>query len=92
MEWFQECDARILAAAASIGEPLVISFGFERDAEPLNSARVAGLVELYPGNADARVIAPRDESWPRAAPGLRTPSTSCGLPGSGSMIWHRRRN
>ncbi len=42
----------ILAAAAAVRSPLVISLGFERNAETLYSARISGFVEFYAGNAD----------------------------------------
>ena len=43
----------ILAAAASVRPPLVISFRLQRNAETFDSGRVAGFVEFYAGNADA---------------------------------------
>jgi len=48
-----EGNARILAATAAMGRPLVISFRFDRDAEPLDSGRVAAFVEFYAGDTDA---------------------------------------
>src|ERR1017187_3225004 len=50
---FDKRDTRILAAAATVRSPLVISLRFECDAEPLDSGRVAGFVEFYAGDADA---------------------------------------
>jgi hypothetical protein len=49
---FDEGDARILAATAAMRRPLVISFRLERDAQPLDSAWIASLVEFDAGNAD----------------------------------------
>jgi hypothetical protein len=46
-------NARILASAATSRSPLVISFRFDRDAEPLDSGRVAAFVEFYAGDTDA---------------------------------------
>ena len=50
-------DLRTPAAAYSA---FVISLRFQRDPKPLDSARVPGVIEFYTGNADARIIAPRD--------------------------------
>ena len=63
LERFDKRDARILAATAAVGPPLVISFRLQCNAKPLDSARIAGFVELYAGNADARIIALRDKPW-----------------------------
>ena len=63
LEPFHERDARILAAAAAVGPPLVIRFRLQHNAEPLDSAGIASLIEPNPGNADARIVALRDEPW-----------------------------
>jgi hypothetical protein len=60
-KWFNKCDARILAAAAAVRSPLVIRFRLKRNAEPLDAGWITSLVELYTGNTDARIVAPRDE-------------------------------
>ncbi len=60
---FDERDTRILAATAAVGPTLIIGFRLQCDAEPLDSTRIASFVEFYAGNADARIIAPRDEPW-----------------------------
>jgi hypothetical protein len=60
-ERFDKGDTRVLAAAAAVGPPLVISFGLEHNAEPLHPARVAGSIEQGPGNTNARVIARRNQ-------------------------------
>src|SRR5680860_1882009 len=59
---FDKRDTRILAAAA-VRAPLVLGFRLERNAEPFHAARVARLSKPNPGNADARIVAPRDEAW-----------------------------
>ena len=61
LEWFDERDARILAAPATVLPPLVIRFGLQRNAESLDSVRVTGLIKLDSRYADAGVVAPRDE-------------------------------
>ena len=53
LERLDKGNPRILAAAAAVRSPLVISFRFERDAETFDSARIAGFVEFYAGDADA---------------------------------------
>ena len=53
LERLDKGNAGILAAAAAVRSPLVISFRLKRDAEPLDSGRIAGFVELYAGDADA---------------------------------------
>ena len=60
---FDKRDTRVFAAAAAVRSPLVIGFRLQRNAEPLDSERVAGLIEPNPGDADARIVAPRDEPW-----------------------------
>ena len=52
----------ILTASAAVGPQLVIRFGLERDAEPLDARRVAGLIELHSCDADTRVISLRDHA------------------------------
>jgi len=71
---FDKRDARILAAAA-VRSPFVVSLGFERDSKPLHSARIATFVKFYAGNADARIIAPRDK--PRKQVKLSIGAASC---------------
>ena len=61
LERFDKRDARIFAATTAVGPPLVVGFRLERDAEPLDAARIAGLIEPHARDADARVVAPRDE-------------------------------
>ena len=58
-----EGNARILATTAAMGRPLIISFGLERDAEPLDSAWIAGLVEFDAGDTDPRKIPLSHEPW-----------------------------
>ena len=53
LEWLDKGNARILAAAAAVRSPLVISFRLKRNAETFDSGRVAGFVEFYAGDADA---------------------------------------
>ncbi len=53
---FDECNARILAASTAMRRPLVIGFRLERDAQPLDSAGIAGLVEFDAGNTDSGKI------------------------------------
>ena len=62
LERFDKRDTRILAAAAAVGPQLVIGFRLQRDAEPLDAGRIAGLIELHSCDADARVISPRDQA------------------------------
>jgi hypothetical protein len=59
---FYEGNTRILAATAAIGPALIIGFGLQRDAEPLDPCRIASLVEPHPRDADTRVIIFRDQS------------------------------
>jgi hypothetical protein len=61
MERFYERNARILAAASSVGPPLIFGFGLQRDAETLDTCRIARFVEAHPRNSDARIVAARDE-------------------------------
>ena len=60
-ERFDKRDTRILAAAATVASPLVIRFGLQCNTEPLDARRVAGLIKPHACDADARVIAPRDQ-------------------------------
>jgi hypothetical protein len=53
LEWLDKGNAGILAAAAAVRPPLVICFRLQRNAEPLDSAWVAGFVEFYARDADA---------------------------------------
>ena len=62
-ERFDKRDARILAAAAAIRPPLVIRFWLQRNAEPLDARWVAGLIKSNSCDADARIIALRDQPW-----------------------------
>ena len=41
--------------------PLIIGFRLQRDAEPLGACRIASFIEPYSGNADTRVIPPRNQ-------------------------------
>jgi len=43
----------ILASAAAVRTPLVVCFRLKRNAEPLDSSRVAGFVEFYAGDTDS---------------------------------------
>ncbi len=54
---------RFLAATAAMGRPLVIGFWLERNAQPLNSAWIAGLVEFDAGNPNPRKIPLSYEPW-----------------------------
>jgi hypothetical protein len=60
---FNERDSRILAATAAMGRPLVISFRLDRNAKPLNSARISGLVEFDAGDANPGKIPLSHEAW-----------------------------
>jgi hypothetical protein len=60
---FDERDARILATTAAMGRPLVVGFRFERDAQPLNSAWIAGLIKLDAGDTDPGEIPLSHETW-----------------------------
>ena len=60
---FDERDARILAASAAMGRPLVIGFWFERDAQALDAAWIAGLVEFDAGDTYPGKIPLGDEPW-----------------------------
>ena len=62
LQRFDKRDAGILAAATAVEVPLIIGFRFQCDAEPLNACRIAGFIEPYSGNADARVIPPRNQA------------------------------
>ena len=56
--------------------PLVISFRLERNAEPLDACRIAGFIEPYSCNADARIVAPRDEPRKQVERTIRATSGS----------------
>jgi hypothetical protein len=71
---FHEGDARIFAATTAIGPPLIVSFRFQRDAEPLDAIRFASFIEPYSRNADARVIPTRNQ--PREQVELTVRATS----------------
>ena len=61
-ERLDKADTRVLAAAAAARPPLVVSLGFESNAEPFHPRGVTGPVEQDPGNTDAGVIARRHQS------------------------------
>src|ERR1700728_1498447 len=60
LERLHESDARVLAAAA-VGPPLIVGFRLQCDAQPLDACGIAGFVEAYSCNANARVIASSDQ-------------------------------
>ena len=62
LEVFAKSNPRILTASAAVRPQLVIRFGLQCDAEPLDARRVAGLIELHSCDADARVIPLRDQT------------------------------
>ena len=76
LERLDKGNAGILAAAAAVRSPLVISFRLKRNAEPLDSGRVAGFVEFYAGDADARIIALGDEPRKQVKLAIRATSGS----------------
>src|ERR1700733_1051412 len=59
---FDKRDSRVLAAA-TVRPPLVVRFRLERNAEPLDSRWIARLVKTNARDANARIIASRDEPW-----------------------------
>ena len=61
-EWFYKGDARVLATTTAVGPSLIIGFGLEGNAEPLDAFRIPGFIEPDSCNADARVISFRDQS------------------------------
>ena len=61
LERFHERDSRILAATAAVGPPLIIGFRLQCDAETLYAHWITGIAEPHSCNADARVIALRNE-------------------------------
>jgi hypothetical protein len=61
LERLDKGNARILATATTAGQSLVVGLWLKRDAKPLDSERISGPIEPNPGDADARVIALRDE-------------------------------
>ena len=60
---FHKRNARILATTTAMGRPLVISFRLERNAQPLNSAWIAGLVEFNAGDTDPGKIPLGHDPW-----------------------------
>ena len=56
LERFHERDARVFAAAAAVRPLLVVGLRLQCDAEPLDSTRIAGVIEANPRDADARII------------------------------------
>jgi len=97
---FYESDARILAASAAMGGPLVIGFGLERDAQPLDSAWIAGLVEFDAGNSDPGKVPLGHQPGKEVKMSVRSTSDSriqdtfdlLRVAGSGSMSIPRRCN
>src|SRR5664280_2114433 len=76
LEPFHKRNARIFAAAAAVRSPLVFSFRFERNAKPLDSDRIACLIKLNTGYANARIITPRDEPWKQVKLSIRSANSS----------------
>ena len=72
LEPLHKRDARILTTATAVSPVLVVGLRLERDPEPLDAGRVAGLVESNPGNPDTRIIALRDESGKQVKLTIRT--------------------
>ena len=60
LEWLDEGNARILAAAA-LRVSFVISFRLERDAQPFDVTRIACLVKFDARDSNPRIVALRDE-------------------------------
>jgi hypothetical protein len=54
-------NARILAATAADGPPFIIGFWLERDANPLYTFRIAGLIEPHARYPDPRIISLRNQ-------------------------------
>ena len=61
LQRLHERDPGILAATAAIGPQLIIGFGLQRDAQPLDARRIAGCIEPHSCNADARVVPFRNQ-------------------------------
>ena len=76
LQRFHECDARIFAATAAVRQPLVVGLRLQCDAEPLDPYRIAGVIEANPRDADARIIASRDEPWKQIKIAIRTANGS----------------
>ena len=68
-----KCDPRILAATASVGMPLVVSFWFQRNAESLDSAGIVRLIKQNPRDANARIVALRNKPRKQVEPAIRIP-------------------
>ena len=60
-ERFHERDPRILAPALAAGLQLIVGFRFQCDAKPLDSCRIAGVIEPHSCDADARIVSLRDQ-------------------------------
>ena len=58
------------------GQPLVVGLRLQCDAEPLDPYRIAGVIEANPRDADARIIASRDEPWKQIKIAVRTANGS----------------
>ena len=76
LERFHECDTRIFAPTAAIGPPLIIGFRLQGDPEPLDTYGIARFIELHSRNANARVVALRDQPWKEVERTIRAPHGS----------------
>jgi hypothetical protein len=74
-ERFDKRDTRVLAPAA-VRPQLVFRFGLQRNAEPVDARRVAGLTKAHSCDADARIITLRDQPWKEVKLTIRTANGS----------------
>jgi hypothetical protein len=47
---------RVLASANAVDADLVVGFGLQRDAQALDTDRIAVIAALHPRDADARLV------------------------------------
>ena len=86
---FQRLDVRnpgILAAPPAVGSQLVRHFGLERNAEPFDAARVAGVVEEDPEDANAREVPSSNHSGKQVELSVRT-ARGRGIEDSFDLVW-----
>src|ERR1700692_4734334 len=60
LQRFDEGDARVFAASSAVYPTLIIGFRLQSDAETLDAFRVSRFIKPHSGNADARVVPPRN--------------------------------
>ena len=85
LQGLDKSDARVLTAAAARAQ-LVIDRGLQRNAQPFDAHRIAVIIEAHAGDANARIIAARDQARKKIEMAVRTPSHS-GVQNSFRLHW-----